>query len=357
MTHVLVVKTSSMGDVLHTLPAVSDALRMVPEIAFDWVVEEAFQDIPASHPAVKEVIPVAMRRWRSDITSALFGEEFRRFRAALRRNPYDLVIDAQGLMKSVLITRLVGTRSVGLDWQSAREPLCSLFYHRKVKVPRNQHAVDRVRQLLAEALGYSVPEGFGRYGMNTDSISVGEGLKQYCHTNQILFIHGTTWESKQWPMAYWQELAEQVSDRGFKVLIPWGDAKEKQQAELIASGKQNVSVLPKLKIRELMKILASAEGVVSGDTGLGHLSSACEVPTVAIYGPTNPRLTGSYGTLHRNVVSDHLPCIPCMKRSCAMDLDGIHPPCFAPLTPSLVWNELLQMMRLKPDQTDRESAR
>lgn len=357
MTHILVVKTSSMGDVIHTLPAVTDASRLLPGITFDWVVEESFQDIPASHTAVQEVIPVALRRWRKHITAALVGGEFRLFRTALKRNHYDLVIDAQGLMKSALITRLAGARSVGLNWQSAREPICSLFYQQKVEIPRKQHAVERIRLLFAEALNYSVPEETGRYGISADTVSLGEGLEKYRHTHsytgQILFLHGTAWESKHWPIVYWQQLAEQVIDSGYRVLLPWGDEKEKQQAELIASGKREALVLPRLNIRELMGILAFAEGVVSGDTGLGHLAVACEVPTIAIYGPTNPSLTGSYGVFQENIVSDHLPCIPCMKRVCKIpQVDGspgMHPPCFQPLTPASIWSELLQLIHSRSE--------
>jgi heptosyltransferase-1 len=363
MPHVLVVKTSSMGDVIHTLPAITDARSMMPEITFDWVVEEAFQDIPASHPAVNEVIPVAMRRWRRNITLALLGDEFRQFRATLKRCPYDLVIDAQGLMKSGLITRWAGSRSAGLDWRSAREPLCSLFYHRKVEVPRNRHAVERTRSLFAGALEYRVPGGVGRFGLRADTIALDEGLQEYCHERQILFIHSTTWQSKLWPVEYWKQLAEQVVDSGYHVLLPWGDESEKQQAEAIADGKSGISVLPRLKLQELMGILAATHGVVSGDTGLGHLAIACGVPTVAVYGPTDPGLTGIYGADHRNLVSDHLPCIPCKKRKCKFagtsTSGSIYPPCFTPLTPALVWSELSEIIRTgsEPDLTGRESER
>lgn len=362
MTHVLVVKTSSMGDVIHTLPAITDARNALPGITFDWVVEEAFKDIPASHPAVNEVIPVAMRRWRRNIVAALVSEEFRQFRVALRRNRYDLVIDAQGLLKSVLITRLSGARSVGLSWQSAREPLCSLFYHQKVTASHNQHAVEKVRLLFAEALEYKVPQDLGHYGISGELRPLGEGLEKYSHTKQIVLIHGTTWESKQWPLEYWQQLAQQVIDGGYRVLLPWGDEKEKQKAELIAERKPDVIVLPKLKIRELMGIMAAIEGVVSGDTGLGHLAIACGAPTLAIYGPTDPRLSGTYGASQRNIVSDHLPCIPCMKRRCKFARKSkpnfIHPPCFAPLTPASVWGELSGLINspLEPDPTGCERA-
>ena len=150
---VLLVKTSSLGDVVHTLPALTDAQRAIPGIRFDWVVEEGFAEIPTWHPAVDQVIPVAIRRWRKSPWQTLRSGEWRRFKARLRETRYDLVIDAQGLLKSAWLTRYVKAPVAGLDRDSAREPLAARFYDRCYAVPREQHALERVRQLFAQALG------------------------------------------------------------------------------------------------------------------------------------------------------------------------------------------------------------
>ena len=159
---VLLIKTSSLGDVIHTLPALTDAMNALPGIQFDWVVEEGFAEIPTWHPAVANVIPVAIRRWRKNLWQTVKNGEWRRFKQRLRDTRYDLVIDAQGLLKSAWLTRYVKAPVAGLDKTSAREPMAARFYDRPYAVARGQHAVERLRQLFAQALGYRVPAGLGR---------------------------------------------------------------------------------------------------------------------------------------------------------------------------------------------------
>lgn len=163
---VLIVKTSSMGDVLHTLPALTDAQQAIPDIQFDWVVEEGFAQIPSWHAAVNRVIPVAIRRWRKAWFSAAVKAERKAFREAVQAERYDAVIDAQGLVKSAaLVTRLAHGVKHGMDWQSAREPLASLFYNRRHHIARQQHAVERTRELFAKSLGYQKPDAQGDYAI------------------------------------------------------------------------------------------------------------------------------------------------------------------------------------------------
>ncbi|HIQ53746.1 MAG TPA: lipopolysaccharide heptosyltransferase I, partial [Pseudomonas pachastrellae] len=144
---VLLIKTSSLGDVIHTLPALTDAARAIPGIRFDWVVEEGFAEIPSWHPAVDAVIPVAIRRWRKKPLQAVRSGEWGNFKRRLRETQYDLVIDAQGLLKSAWLTRYARAEVVGLDKSSAREPLAARFYQRRLAVAWGQHAVERTRQL------------------------------------------------------------------------------------------------------------------------------------------------------------------------------------------------------------------
>lgn len=238
---VLLIKTSSLGDVIHTLPALTDAQRALPGIRFDWVVEEGFAEIPAWHPAVAQVIPVAIRRWRKHPLQTWRSGEFRRFKARLRETHYDLVIDAQGLLKSAWLTRYVKAPVAGLDRDSAREPLATRFYDRAYAVPREQHALERVRQLFAQALGYPLPVGTGDYGLERSRLASGS------EEPYLLFLHGTTWPSKHWPEANWRELAERMCAFGWAIRLPWGNAEEKARAERIASGLPQVAVLPKLK--------------------------------------------------------------------------------------------------------------
>ncbi|WP_443190648.1 lipopolysaccharide heptosyltransferase I [Pseudomonas indica] len=286
---VLLIKTSSLGDVIHTLPALTDAARAIPGIQFDWVVEEGFAEIPAWHPAVARVIPVAIRRWRKNLWQTLRNGEWRRFKQRLREAKYDLVIDAQGLLKSAWLTRYVKAPVAGLDRESAREPLACRFYDRAYPVPREQHALERVRQLFAQALDYPLPDGIGDYGLDRTQLA-DPSAQPY-----LLFLHGTTWPSKHWPEANWRQLAERMSELGWAIRLPWGNDTEKARAERIVAGLDNAAVLPRLNLAGVAKVIAGARACVAVDTGLGHLAAALDVPTLSLYGPTRPERVGAYG--------------------------------------------------------------
>lgn len=287
---VLLIKTSSLGDVVHTLPALTDALRAIPSIRFDWVVEEGFAEIPCWHPAVDQVIPVAIRRWRKHPLQTWRSGEWHDFKKRIHQQKYDLVIDAQGLLKSAWLTRGFKVPVVGFNRQSAREPIASYFYDRPIFVPREQHAVERVRQLFAQALRYALPKQIGEYSLHRERLAIAEQ-----HAPYVLFLHGTTWPSKHWPQAAWRALAEQLSEQGIAVRIPWGSAEEEQRAHFIAEGLPQVTVLPRLNITGVAGQIAGAQACVAVDTGLGHLAAALDVPCVSLYGPTLPGRVGAYG--------------------------------------------------------------
>ena len=289
---VLIVKVSSLGDIIHTLPAVTDAQRAHANLVFDWVVEEGFVEVPSWHPAVNKVIPVAIRRWRRNLMQTYLNHEFRSFKRALQGVHYDLVIDAQGLIKSGLISRLSRGLTIGLSNRTIREPLAALFYNKAYSVPWTEHAVDRVRELFSRALNYDYQGSSLDYGLDLESINtkIGEAEKQ-----EIIFLHGTTRESKYWPEKKWRELAAKVTDRGYDVILPWGDEREKERAEFIAKDNSSVKILARQSLSDLAKIINRSKGVVAVDTGLGHLAAALSKPTVSLYGPTNPKLCGTYG--------------------------------------------------------------
>ncbi|MCX9001814.1 lipopolysaccharide heptosyltransferase RfaC [Citrobacter portucalensis] len=289
---VLIVKTSSMGDVLHTLPALTDAQQAIPDIHFDWVVEEGFAQIPSWHSAVDRVIPVAIRRWRKAWFSAPIKAERKAFRDAVRLQQYDAIIDAQGLVKSAaLVTRLAHGVKHGMDWSTAREPLASLFYNRKHHIARQQHAVERTRELFAKSLGYVKPQSQGDYAiaqhfMNEHKADAG----QYA-----VFLHATTRDDKHWPEANWRELIGLLNNTGIRIKLPWGAPHEEARAKRLAEGFPYVDVLPRMSLEDVARILAGAKFVVSVDTGLSHLTAALDRPNITLYGPTDPGLIGGYG--------------------------------------------------------------
>ena len=289
---VLIVKTSSMGDVLHTLPALTDAQQAIPDIHFDWVVEEGFAQIPSWHSAVDRVIPVAIRRWRKAWFSAPIKAERKAFRDAVRLQQYDAIIDAQGLVKSAaLVTRLAHGIKHGMDWSTAREPLASLFYNRKHHIAKQQHAVERTRELFAKSLGYNKPLSQGDYAIAQHFLTeVNADAGQYA-----VFLHATTRDDKHWPEANWRELIGLLNNAGIRIKLPWGAAHEEARARRLAEGFPYVDVLPRMSLEEVARVLAGAKFVVSVDTGLSHLTAALDRPNITLYGPTDPGLIGGYG--------------------------------------------------------------
>lgn len=289
----LVVKTSSLGDVVHTLPAVTDAARAIPSLRCDWLVERAFAEIPAWHPAVERVIPCDLRGWRRRPLTTAFGGEWARFRAELRAEPYDAVIDAQGLVKSAWLARQARGPLAGPDRHSAREPLAAWFYARPQAVPRHDvaHAVERARRLFAAALGYPLPDlaAVPDAGLDRNRFPRPPLDRPYA-----VLLHGTTWPGKRWPLADWIALAAALSAHGLTPVLAWGNAQEKDDAEAIAAGGDG-QVLPRLGLTALAGWLAHARLVVGVDTGLMHLAAALGTPGVSLYGATLPQLTGAVG--------------------------------------------------------------
>ncbi|MGY0218447.1 lipopolysaccharide heptosyltransferase I [Endozoicomonadaceae bacterium StTr2] len=327
---VLVIKTSSMGDVIHTLPALTDAVTAIPGIRFDWVVEEGFAEIPAWHPAVDRVLPVALRRWRKNILQTWRSGEWRAFKQALLAQEYDAVIDAQGLLKSAFLVRYGRGPSYGLDKNSAREPLSARFYDHPVTVAKEQHAVERVRQLFAQSLGYGLPEGQqGHFSLSAEVFEDREGLRP--SSPYVVFLHGTTWPDKHWPEPYWCQLADRLAARGMNIVLPWGNPVERERAERIQQNCKGVTVLPRLRLRQVASVIAGAQAVVAVDTGLGHLTAALEVPGVSLYGPTRPLLVGAYGDNQQHLVAKDCKPVNC---------PDIEPQIFAPLTPDIVMDAL-----------------
>ncbi|KFX17397.1 lipopolysaccharide heptosyltransferase RfaC [Pectobacterium betavasculorum] len=289
---VLIVKTSSMGDVLHTLPALTDAMQAIPGIQFDWVVEEGFAQIPSWHPAVSRVIPVAIRRWRKSWFSTSIRQERAEFKRQLHQYRYDAVIDAQGLIKSaLLVTRLANGKKHGLDCKSAREPLASWFYNCRHPISRRQHAVERVRELFAASLGYRKPAERGDYAIAQRFLSQPpKDANRY-----LVFLHATTRDEKHWPEGHWRELIALLASSGLHIKLPWGAEHEHQRALRLAEGFPHVDVLPRLTLQQVAEVLVGAKAVVSVDTGLSHLTAALDRPNITLYGPTDPGLIGGYG--------------------------------------------------------------
>lgn len=288
--HILLVKTSSLGDVLHNLPVVSDIARHYPDAQIDWVVEESFAALPRLHPAVRNVIPVAVRRWRGKLLGAVAWREIAAFRSALAAQHYDIALDTQGLLKSALLMRGAQGLRCGFDRGSAREPLAASLYQRIFPVATGQHAVERNRQLAAQVLGYAL-EGQADYGIRLPAIARPDWLAQQPYA---VLLHATSRADKLWSEANWVALGHYLHEKNIRCILPWGSAAEQARSLRLAEAIPDAVVPPRLNLNEAAALLGGARAVIGVDTGLAHLAAALGVPTVGIYTATDPALTGLY---------------------------------------------------------------
>lgn len=336
---VLVIKTSSLGDVIHTLPALTDAAINIPGISFDWIVEESFSEIPAWHRQVDRLFLANLRSWRKKPYQTLRSDEWKSFYRAVREQSYDLIIDAQGLTKSALIARLAKGPRHGLDRKSARDPFAFIHYNQAHSIAWGQHAVERVRELFSKALNYPLPTSEADYGLDINKVGESPFSGKY-----LIFLHATTWQSKLWPENYWRQLAEYAGEAGYAVYLNSGNEEELARGQRIAQEFDHVTAMPRKSINELARIIAHAQGGVAVDTGLGHLAAALATPTVSLYGPTDAVLTGAHGKNQTHIQAE-FSCSPCLKRQC--DYPGekqAEPACFAKVPAEMVWQQLKQTM-------------
>jgi len=288
--HILLLKTSSLGDVIHNLPVVSDLRRCFPAAGIDWCVEESFVDIPRLHPAVGEVIPLAIRRWRHQLDQIATWREMRDFRQRLRARAYDFVLDTQGLVKSALVSRLAHGRRLGYAAEAARESFAAHFYDDTFVIPRNVHAVQRNRWLAAAAFDYPVDLPLD-YGISPPVIDIG-----WLPAGPFaVLLTATSRDDKLWQEEYWHALGRALSDAGVTAVLPAGSARERERAARIAAAVAGAIVAPPLGLRELAALLARASVAIGVDTGLAHLAAALCVPVIAVYVATDPALTGVFG--------------------------------------------------------------
>ena len=287
MANILFIKTSSLGDVIHHMPALTEARKAQPQAKFTWLVEEAFAPLVRLHPAVAEVVPVAWRRWRKSLYApATLGEIADSLRA-IRTPPYDLIVDSQGLLRSAVIARLAHGRRHGYDAASIREPLAAMFYDIRHSVSRVLHAVERNRILSGLALGYA-PRGAPDFGLDRARLATpGEPY--------AVLLHATARPDKQWPVAHWIALGHRLTKQGIDLVLPWGAADEQARSTYIAAALPRAHVPDRAPLDAVARLIAGARFVVGVDTGLMHLAAALGVPLVAIFAGSKPDLTGPVG--------------------------------------------------------------
>ena len=298
---VLFVKLSSLGDVVHHFPAVTELLRHRPDLHVAWAVEEAYADLVRLHPGVREVIPVGLRGLKRHVLDLARWRSVGATRRALAAGDWDYVVDTQGLIKSGLIVRAAKGVAFGPDRRSAREPTAARFYDVKIPVPRNRHAVERNRDLVAKVFGYAI-EGPARYGLVAPSLPAWAPQGRYA-----VLLHAASRAEKHWPDERWIALARLLSESGYATVFPGGTDAERGAAARMAQSVPNAIGAPAMGLVEAAGLLANAALVAGVDTGLTHLAVAFERPTVGIYTATQPELTGLHGAEGVNLGGPHLP--------------------------------------------------
>lgn len=278
-----------MGDVVHTLPAISDIARNLPDATIDWLVEASFSSLPAMHPAVRHVIPISWRRWRKRLISTETRAAISTARTALRAERYDLVLDLQGLVKSALwATQARGPRA-GYDSASARESLASMFYSKRAAVVKSLHAIERSRQLAAAHLGYPVvgPPQFG--------LTAPTGAWTPSQPRYAVLITGASRAEKLWPEASWKAIAVELQAFGLAIVWLWGSPVEAARSTRLASTAGG-EVPPFLTVTDASAVLAGASICVGLDTGFTHIAAAFGIDTLGIYCDHEPGLVGIVGS-------------------------------------------------------------
>jgi heptosyltransferase-1 len=294
MTRILLVKTSSMGDIVHALPVVADIHAARPGSEVHWLVEEAFSALPRMHPGVSRVITVAFRRWRSNLISRETWREIEAYRHELRE-PHDYVIDAQGLTKSALLALPARGLRCGYAWGSGRDDFATVFYQRRLEVSLGIHAVERNRQLVAGSLGYPVPAALD-YGIRAPGVEAIPALSGGPPRPYVMLLHATSRPEKLWPEERWTALGTQLRADGICSVLPWGSAEERERSERLAAAIPGAWLPPSLSLEALAALLGGAHAIIGVDTGLTHFAVALGRPTVGLYCATEPGLNGVYGS-------------------------------------------------------------
>lgn len=297
MMKVLLVRTSSMGDLIHTFPAVTEFARHFPKAKLDWLAEEAFTDIAALHPFVRHVVPCALRRWRKQPTLQSL-RQFRAMKTRLIAEQYDVVMDSQGLLKSAWLGRQAqGQAFVGFDRHSIREPFAAWIYDKSYAVSLYAGAITRYRLLFAQVFGYEADLSqvdFGLTGVYARPNWLPEGA-------YWVALASTSRVEKEWQETHWLELAKARASDGCFCVLPWGSIAERARAERFAAAMPRAIVAPKMSLAEAARLMANAHYAVGVDTGLLHMANAFDRPSLAIFTDSDPKHAGVIGKRGANL--------------------------------------------------------
>lgn len=352
---ILIVKISSIGDLIHTFPAITEAKNNFPDLIIDWLVDDKFIEIVKLHKnyaynsCIQNIIAIPLRDLKKSWFTTILKSNITNILAELRKEQYDIVIDAQGLIKSAIFTKLARSATKGgFDYNSIKEPMASFFYSHKFYIDKNLHAIDRLRQLFAKILNYDYDPRVIYYGLDRSKLlqlhdNITENLGNY-----IVFLYGTTWETKHWEPKYWDELAKLLYIKNVKIITMFVDVQQQNFSQWLVDNNPNVVQLPKLDLLQAAKVIANSKAVVTVDTGFGHLAASFDLPVIGIYGATSVIKSGilSYNSIN---LGSKYHCAPCFKKTCLEYQRGnslVRQPCYLEITPNIVMQELSKLLGL-----------
>lgn len=290
MPNILLVRMSSMGDLIHTLPVVSDLRAHFPDARIDWVAEEQYVELPALHPGVSHILPIAIRRWRKRLWSRAVWQEIRTFLDQLQQVRYDAIIDPQGLLKSAWVCGRARGPSCAFDRSNIRDRFALPFYDRTFAIPTGDHVITKNRKLAGLALGYT-PEAAIHYGIR----NVDHALPWLPQGRFAALLTNTARAAKEWPEAHWITLGQQLHTAGIRSLFTWGSEPERVRSERLAAAIPDAQVAPRLTLLDATAMLSHATLAVGVDTGFTHIANAVETPTIALFCDSDPNHAGVIG--------------------------------------------------------------
>lgn len=314
MLRILLVKTSSMGDIIHNMPLIADIRSHHPEVVIDWVVEETFAEIAALCPHVDQLIALPLRRWKKNLFSRQTWRELLDFRRKLKAQRYDAILDTQALLKSALISTWARGPSHGPNCKTAREPLAGLLYTHGYDISPKLHAVTRTRLVAASALGYSLDNLPLVYDLAVPPAALTIALPPAF----VLGFHSTARDAKLWPVTHWIALGKHIASQGLSLLLPWSSEAERTRAEAIAQQVPDAVVLPKMSLSQLTGLIQRAKLTVGLDTGLMHIAVALDIPTLAIFCDTHIWQAGTMPAANgRAITIGGKPALPSVEEATA----------------------------------------
>jgi heptosyltransferase-1 len=298
---VLILKLTSMGDLMHALPALTEAEQNIKNISFDWVVDKGFSSVPGWHPAVDRIIETDHRNWRKQFLSSESREALNFVKKEINATDYDFVVDMQNNLKSAFLSFLLKHKVAGMDARSSREYPAHWAYSKKVTIKKSLHAIERQKKLLASTLDYA----------STPDIDYGISKVKFIKpalvlpASYVVLVQNASWPTKQWPVAYWKGLVKHLDDCGVNVLLPSGSKDELMRAKDISSVSEKATALEILPLNEVAYIIDNADYCICSDTGLAHLSAVVNTPSLTLYGPTDTKLIGTKGKDQIHIVGDN----------------------------------------------------